>query len=118
MLAEMLLCFSNYEAMPPERLNGRILQPALDAPFQFFFCLNFIFWKLLFKSGQNDGLGHEIRLCQRGPIAFLHTLNTVFANRFRCKGGFAGKINSHFYFKLKRVSNHILSALVKGGSLF
>ena len=30
LLAEMLLCFSNYEAMPPERLNGRI--GALDLP--------------------------------------------------------------------------------------
>lgn len=30
LLAEMLLCFSNYEAMPPERLNGSI--GALDLP--------------------------------------------------------------------------------------
>lgn len=30
LLAQMLLCFSNYEAMPPDRLNGRI--GALDLP--------------------------------------------------------------------------------------
>lgn len=30
LLAEMLLCFSNYEAIPPERLNGRV--GALDMP--------------------------------------------------------------------------------------
>lgn len=30
LLAEMLVCFSNYEAVPPERLNGRI--GALDLP--------------------------------------------------------------------------------------
>ena len=30
LLAEMLLCFSNYEAMPPDRLNGRIGE--LDLP--------------------------------------------------------------------------------------